>query len=115
MAEYKKPAQTAPKQSTQNTQNTQKPPAPVVRAKIDRLVTDEESKVKAYASVTIGGMFAVHGVRVYQTENGGNYVSMPFNQYKDAEGKTYDQALQEAQQQGVKETQDNAPKIKPEM
>ena len=64
---------------------------------------------------------------------------MPFNQYKDAEGKTqfseichpvtadlrhqltqtvmtaYDQALQEAQQQGVKETQDNAPKIKPEM
>lgn len=139
MAEYKKQAQTAPKQSTQNTQNTQKPPAPVVRAKIDRLVTDEESKVKAYASVTIGGMFAVHGVRVYQTENGGNYVSMPFNQYKDAEGKTqfseichpvtadlrhqltqtvmtaYDQALQQAQQQGVKETQDNAPKIKPEM
>ena len=135
MAEYKKPAQTAPKQSTQNTQNTQKPPAPVVRAKIDRLVTDEESKVKAYASVTIGGMFAVHGVRVYQTENGGNYVSMPFNQYKDAEGKTQFSeichpvtadlrhqltqtvmtAYDQAQQQGVKETQDNAPKIKPEM
>ena len=136
MAEYKKQAQTAPKQNTLGAQN---PPAPVVRAKIDRLVTDEESKVKAYASVTNGGMFAVHGVRVYQTENGGNYVSMPFNQYKDAEGKTqfseichpvtadlrhqltqtvmtaYDQALQEAQQQGVKETQDNAPKIKPEM
>ena len=61
------------------------------------------------------------------------------DQYKDAEGKTqfseichpvtadlrhqltqsvmtaYDQALQQAQQQGVKETQDNAPKIKPEM
>ena len=72
MAEYKKQAQTAPKQSTQNTQNTQKPQAPVVRAKIERLITDEESKVKAYASVTIGGMFAVHGVRVYQTENGGN-------------------------------------------
>ena len=85
MAEYKKQAQTAPKQTAQN---TQKPPAPVVRAKIDRLVNDEESKVKAYASVTIGGMFAVHGVRVYQTENGGNYVSMPYNQYKDAEGKT---------------------------
>ena len=82
MAEYKKQAQTAPKQNVQSAQ------APVVRAKIDRLVTDEESKVKAYASVTIGGMFAVHGVRVYQTENGGNYVSMPFNQYKDAEGKT---------------------------
>ena len=82
MAEYKKQAQTAPKQNVQSAQ------APVVRAKIERLITDEESKVKAYASVTIGGMFAVHGVRVYQTENGGNYVSMPFNQYKDAEGKT---------------------------
>ena len=75
MAEYKKQAQTAPKQNAQN------PQAPVVRAKIERLITDEESKVKAYASVTIGGMFAVHGVRVYQTENGGNYVSMPFNRY----------------------------------
>ena len=82
MAEYKKQAQTAPKQNVQSAQ------APVVRAKIERLITDEESKVKAYASVTIGGIFAVHGVRVYQTENGGNYVSMPFNQYKDAEGKT---------------------------
>ena len=57
MAEYKKQAQTAPKQNVQNAQ------APVVRAKIERLITDEESKVKAYASVTIGGMFAVHGVR----------------------------------------------------
>ena len=65
MAEYKKQAQTAPKQNAQNTQSAQ---APVVRAKIERLITDEESKVKAYASVTIGGMFAVHGVRVYQTE-----------------------------------------------
>ena len=49
MAEYKKQAQTAPKQNVQSAQ------APVVRAKIERLITDEESKVKAYASVTIGG------------------------------------------------------------
>ena len=141
MAEYKKQAQTAPKQSApkQSAQTAQTAQTPVIRAKIDSLVNDEESKVKAYASVTIGGMFAVHGVRVYRTQQGGNYVSMPYNQYKDAEGNTqfseichpvtadlrhqltqtvmtaYDQALQEAQQQGVKETQDNAPKIKPEM
>ena len=138
MAEYKKQAQTAPKQSAPK-QSSQTAQTPVIRAKIDSLVNDEESKVKAYASVTIGGMFAVHGVRVYRTQQGGNYVSMPYNQYKDAEGNTqfseichpvtadlrhqltqtvmtaYDQALQEAQQQGVKETQDNAPKIKPEM
>ena len=141
MAEYKKQAQTAPKQGApkQSAQTAQTAQTPVIRAKIDSLVNDEESKVKAYASVTIGGMFAVHGVRVYRTQQGGNYVSMPYNQYKDAEGNTqfseichpvtadlrhqltqtvmtaYDQALQEAQQQGVKETQDNAPKIKPEM
>ena len=41
MAEYKKQAQTAPKQNVQSAQ------APVVRAKIERLITDEESKVKA--------------------------------------------------------------------
>ena len=34
MAEYKKQAQTAPKQNAQNTQSAQ---APVVRAKIERL------------------------------------------------------------------------------
>ena len=56
MAEYKKQAQTAPKQNVQSAQ------APVVRAKIERLITDEESKVKAYASVTIGGMLAVNCV-----------------------------------------------------
>ena len=135
MAEYKKQA---PKQAVQKSP-AQKAPAPTVKAKIDRLVNDEESKIKAYASVTIGGVFAVHGVRVYQTENGGNYVSMPFNQYKDNEGKTqfseichpvtsdlrhqltqsvmtaYDQALQQAQQQGVSEAQSAAPKLKPEM
>ncbi len=39
MAEYKKQAQTAPKQNVQSAQ------APVVRAKIERLITDEESKL----------------------------------------------------------------------
>ena len=97
MAEYKKQAQTAPKQNAQ---------APVVRAKIERLITDEESKVKAYASVTIGGMFAVHGVRVTADLR---------HQLTQTVMTAYDQALQQAQQQGVKETQDNAPKIKPEM
>ena len=75
MAEYKKQAQTAPKQSAPK-QSSQTAQTPVIRAKIDSLVNDEESKVKAYASVTIGGMFAVHGVRVYRTQQGGNYVSM---------------------------------------
>ena len=35
---------------------------PQVKARIDRLV-DGDSKTKAFASATIGGAFAVHGIR----------------------------------------------------
>ena len=36
---------------------------PQVEARIDRLV-DGDFKTKAFASATIGGAFAVHGIRV---------------------------------------------------
>lgn len=35
-----------------------------ISATINRLVDKQDSSVKAYASVTIDGMFAVHGLRV---------------------------------------------------
>ena len=41
----------------------QEAPAPQVEARIDRMV-DGDYKTKAYASVTIAGAFAVHGLRV---------------------------------------------------
>lgn len=44
--------------------------------RIDRLVDREGSHVKAYASVTIGGVFAVHGIRVMDSEKG-LFVQMP--------------------------------------
>ena len=53
---------------------------PLVRARIDRLVNLEDSKVKAYVSVTIGNAFAVHGLRVTDSANG-LFVSMPQSSY----------------------------------
>ena len=47
----------------------QEAPAPQVEARIDRMV-DGDYKTKAYASVTIAGAFAVHGLRVIETDKG---------------------------------------------
>lgn len=47
----------------------QEVPAPQVEARIDRMV-DGDYKTKAYASVTIAGAFAVHGLRVIETDKG---------------------------------------------
>ena len=50
--------------ATQTTQKKkqQEALAPQVEARIDRMV-DGDYKTKAYASVTIAGAFAVHGLR----------------------------------------------------
>ena len=59
----------------------QKQSVPSITAKIDRLVNQEDSSVKAYASVNIGGAFAVHGIRVMDSVKG-IFISMPSNSYK---------------------------------
>lgn len=53
----------------------QEVPAPQVEARIDRMV-DGDYKTKAYASVTIAGAFAVHGLRVIETDKG-RFISCP--------------------------------------
>ena len=53
---------------------------PQVEARIDRLV-DGDFKTKAYASATIGGAFAVHGIRIVESDKG-RFISMPQNSYK---------------------------------
>ena len=53
---------------------------PQVKARIDRLV-DGDSKTKAFASATIGGAFAVHGIRVIESDKG-RFISMPQDSYK---------------------------------
>ena len=49
---------------------------PSIDVRIDSLVDYEGSKTKAFASVNIGGAFAIHGLRVMDSEKG-LFVSMP--------------------------------------
>lgn len=59
----------------------QKKALPNITARIDRLVEQDDSSVKAYASINIGGAFAVHGIKVIDSVKG-VFVSMPSNSYK---------------------------------
>ena len=52
-----------------------------VRAKIDKTFPTE-SKVKAVASLTIDGCFAVHGVKIIDSVNG-LFIAMPSEKFKD--------------------------------
>lgn len=67
--------------------NNQKPRVPYVKAQIDRLVDDPNSKTRAYASATIGGAFAVHGIRVVESDKG-TFMAMPSRSYQDKDGST---------------------------
>ena len=58
-----------------------------ISIRIDQLVNKEGSHLKAFASVTIGGAFAVHGVRVMDSEKG-LFVQMPQRAFKRGEGET---------------------------
>lgn len=59
----------------------QKQSVPNITAKIDRLVEQDDSSVKAIASVNIEGSFAVHGIKVIDSVKG-TFISMPSNSYK---------------------------------
>ena len=54
---------------------------PSLYARIDRLVDYEDSKIKAIASVNIGRSFAIHGIKVMDSENG-LFVAMPSEKYE---------------------------------
>lgn len=65
----------------------QKRKLPYIKARIDNLVNFDESKTKAFASVTIGGAVAIHGIRVMNSAKG-LFVAMPANKFVDENGKT---------------------------
>ncbi|WP_124100934.1 SpoVG family protein [Ruminococcus sp. Marseille-P6503] len=56
-----------------------------ISATINRLVDKPESNIKAYASVSFDGFYAVHGLRVMETEKG-RFVNMPSTSYTDRDG-----------------------------
>jgi stage V sporulation protein G len=68
--------------------NSHKAKVPYVKAQIDRLTdSNGESKIRAYASVTIGNAFAVHGIKVIESDKG-TFVGMPNRSYEDKNGET---------------------------
>lgn len=65
----------------------QKRKLPYIKVRIDNLVNFDEGKTKAFASVTIGGAVAIHGIRVMNSSKG-LFVAMPANKFVDENGKT---------------------------
>ncbi len=66
----------------------QKRKLPYIKARIDNLVNLEESKTKAFASVTISGAVAIHGIRVMNSTKG-LFVAMPASTYIDDNGEKH--------------------------
>ena len=78
--------------ATNNTQQKATPKkeqksVPAVTARIDRMVDFEGSKTKAIASANIGGAFAIHGIKIMDSDKG-LFVSMPQSKY-EKDGKTH--------------------------
>ena len=55
---------------------------PSIQVRIDKLIEYEGSHVKAFASANIADAFAIHGIKVIDSQNG-LFVSMPQNSYKN--------------------------------
>lgn len=70
--------------------NTQTNSAPKIEVRIDRILTGE-SKTKAFASATIGGAFAIHGIRIIDKLDSekGFFIAMPQESYTKNGEKKY--------------------------
>ena len=74
----------ATKKPTNTKAAAQKTP---LTAKIDRMVDREDAKVKAYASINIGGEFFIKDIAVVDGQKG-LFARMPFRSYKSSDGET---------------------------
>ena len=74
----------ATKKPTNTNAAAQKTP---LTAKIDRMVDREDAKVKAYASVNLGGEFVIKDIAVVDGQKG-LFARMPFRSYKSSGGET---------------------------
>ena len=61
--------------------------SPKLSVKVRNLYNGEHGKLRAVLSVTIGGAYAIHGLKLYETEKGGLFLSMPSQSY-EADGET---------------------------
>ena len=65
----------------------QKQKNPSIQVRIDRLNDYEGSNIKAFASANIGGAFAIHSIRVVDSQKG-MFVAMPQSSHRDGNGNT---------------------------
>ena len=70
-----------------NKNNNHKRKLPYIKVRIDNLVDIENCNTKAFASVTVGGAVAIHGIRVMNSRKG-LFVAMPASNYVDENGET---------------------------
>ena len=83
--EKKTPEQVVEKEAAERPQYK----VPFISARIDRFNDNPDAKIKANASVTIGTHFAVHGLKIYDGDDGkGPRVMYPST--KGTDGKYYD-------------------------
>lgn len=59
-----------------------------IKVIIHRIYSNPCSNIKAIASISLNGEFAIHGFKVMENINGGRFVAMP--SAKNAQGKYYD-------------------------
>ena len=70
-----------------NKYNNQKRKLPYIKARIDKLVDVDDCNTKAFASVTVSGAVAIHGIRVMNSRKR-LFVAMPASNYVDENGET---------------------------
>lgn len=63
-----------------------------IKARIDRRIGYDGSKVKAIASANIGGEFAIHGIKIIDSEKG-LFVQMPQTSYEKDGKKKYSETF----------------------
>lgn len=73
--------------STNQSPQNNAPTVPDISVRIDKML-DGQGKTKAYASANIGGAFAVHGMRVIETDKG-RFIAMPQDSYMKGNAKKY--------------------------
>ena len=104
-----------PNKKNNNKPNTEsskrKAELPTLSVKIDRLNDYEGSKIKAFASANIGGAYAVHGIKVVDSDKG-IFVSMPSTSYTAEAREDLNNAVLKAYKQELEnqqaETQEEA-------
>ena len=72
-------AKAAPKSQEQHT--------PRISVRIDKMLDSAASSTRAFASANIAGAYAIHGIRVVDSQKG-LFVSMPQNSYPTENGET---------------------------